>query len=345
MSLYVSQRPPTSLLRLAQEKPYDLALVSVGFEERSSAIPTSMAMPLWGVGLTFADRHDDAYAENVMAVMGRGYELWGPDEDPAVMVSELALRFKSAVALRKLSDGSPLRIAVDISSMTRARIAAIIQASYALPVDQPVIVDILYAPAAYRQSALPLVSWVYAAPVTEHFAGWDPGADKPLLAVVGLGYEPNAAEGVIDYLTPDESVMLVPEGRDPRYREDVENVNAEVLRKADSRWEYAVQDPYQLVLALERLVLSRVHERRLLLVPLGPKIFAAVCLVVAQRLHPMVSVWRFSAGTNERAKPATAAGWVCGMRLSTRPEETPGFSAISEAEVMRKDRGVLSREA
>jgi hypothetical protein len=326
MSLYVSQYPPLTLSQLALERAYDLALVSVGFEERSRAIPLSLKAPLLGVGLTFPDRHDDTYAENVVAVRGQGYELWEPDKKPSVMVGEIAAQFARAAGRRELTDSRPLRVAVDISSMTRARIASIVQAAYALPTDQPAIVDLLYAPAEYRRSSAPVVSWVYADPVTEHFAGWYPDA-----AVVGLGYEPNAAEGMMDYLTPDESFMFVPNGRDQRYRTDVENVNAEVLRKANTTLDYSVEHPYRLVLDLERLVLARVHERRLLLVPLGPKIFAAACLVVAQRLHPLVSVWRFSAGPNDHPKPALAAGWVCGIRLSTRPEATPGFSAIADA--------------
>jgi hypothetical protein len=330
VSIYVSQRPPTTLSDLERQLPYDLALVSVGFEARSSSIPLALAPPVLGIGLTFPDRHEAAYAENVSAITARGYELWEPASNAQIMVDELSSRFERAGARRKLDDNTPLRVAVDISSMTRARIAAIVQVAYALPPTEPIIIDLLYAPAAYRPSAPPLASWVSEKPVTEHFAGWDPDADKELLAVVGLGFEPNAAEGVIDYLTPDESLMFVPDGRDPQYRNDVERVNAEVLRKADITLDYAVEDPYRLILDLERLLLSRADERRLLLVPLGPKIFAVACLIVAARLYPMISVWRFSAGTNERARPATAAGWVCGLRLSTRPEATPGFSAITD---------------
>lgn len=329
MSIYVSQRPSTTLGQLADGPPYDLALVSVGFEERSAAILSALATPATGVGLTFADRHQEAYEENVARATARGYELWLPgDDDP---VGDLALRLERAGTQRRIAEDAPLRVAVDISSMTRVRIAAIIQAIYELPAERPALVDLLYAPATYRASAPPLVSWVHANPVNAHFAGWDPDADKELMTVVGLGYELNAAEWVIDYLTPDHTYMFVPEGRDPRYRADVEQVNAEVLEKADDVAEYPVEEPYRVMLDLERLVLSRVHERRLMLVPLGPKIFAAVCLVVAQRLHPLVSVWRFSAGTNEQAKPAQAAGWVCGIRLSTRPEATPGFSAPTGA--------------
>jgi hypothetical protein len=335
MSLYVSNCPAMTLEELARERRYDLALVSVGYEERARAIATNLQAPALGIGLTFADRKYDAYPENVTAVRSRGYELWEPDSDAAVMVEQLAAQFERAAGLREIAEDQPLRVAVDISSMTRVRIAAIIQAAYELPDEQPAIVDLLYAPAEYAESSPPPPSWVHARAVSDHFAGWDPDAEKPLLAVVGLGYEPNAAEGVVDYLTPDESFMFVPDGRDPRYRRDVESVNREVLAKAEKTMDYSIEDPYRLALTLERLVLSRIEECRLLLVPLGPKIFTAACLVTAQRLHPLVSVWRFSAGSSEKGKRAKAAGWICGMRLSTRPEASPGFSAINDTLTLR----------
>jgi hypothetical protein len=329
MSLYVSRRPPTQLNEFGSEPRYDLALVSVGFEERSVAVPTSIAPPGLGIGLEFADRHEDAYNDNYEAIAMRGYQILLPEPDIGSFVAQIGGWFESAATRRPISEADPFRVAVDISSMTRTRIAAIIEACYAQEIDAPALIDLLYAPATYRPSSPPPASWVQATPVTEHFAGWDPDAAKPLLAVVGLGYEPNAAEGVVDYLTPDESVILIPRGRDPHYREDVESVNSEVLAKANIRLEYAVEDPYRLMLELERLVLARVGHSRILFVPLGPKIFAAACMLVAQRLHPMVSVWRFSAGVNDEPRPAVAAGPVCGIRLTTRPEETSGFDAGS----------------
>jgi hypothetical protein len=336
MSLYVSNCPAMTLEELARERRYDLALVSVGYEERARAIATNLRPPVLGIGLTFADRQYDAYLDNVEAVSAYGYELWEPDLDPAVMTGQLSAQFERAASQREIAEDRPLRVAVDISSMTRVRIAAIIQAAYELPDEQPTILDLLYAPAAYTESSPVPPSWVHARAVSDHFAGWDPDAEKPLLAVVGLGYEPNAVEGVVDYLNPDESFMFVPHGRDPRYRIDVENVNREVLVKAEKMMDYSIEDPYRLALTLERLVLSRIEECRLLLVPLGPKIFTAACLVAAQRLHPQVSVWRFSAGSSEQGRHAKAAGWICGMRLSTRPEATPGFSAISDALTLRE---------
>ncbi len=321
MSLYVSRRPPSQLSDLAADAPYDLVIVSVGFEERSRAIASAAKAPALGVGLEFSDRHEGAYFDNHRAIAALGYRILAPSPDAAGLVAEIQDWFESAAALRPPTLREPLRIAIDISSMTRTRLAAVIEASYAHESRWPAVIDLLYAPATYQPSAPPLASWVHAEPVTGHFAGWDPDASKPLLAIVGLGYEPNAAEGVVDYLTPDESVVLLPIGRDPHYREDVEEVNEEVIAGADIDLEYSVEDPYRLMLELERLVLARVEQRRILFVPLGPKIFAAASLLVAERLHPMVSVWRFSAGSNDGPRPAIADGQLCGIRLSTQPED------------------------
>lgn len=325
MSIYISQRPAGPLSQLEQERPYDLVLASVGYEERSRAIPAALAPPQIGIGLDFADRNQDAYEENRREILARGYEVFLPEERESNLLVQVKQWFERAAAAHSPTTRSPLRMAVDISSMTRARIAAIIEACYSPEFQDPAIVDLLYAPATYRPSPPQIASWVQANPVTPHFAGWDPDPAKPLLTVIGLGYEPNAAEHVIEWVTPDETCTMIPVGREPDYQRDVEKVNAAVIEKAAVRHQYSVEDPYRLILDLERMVLSRLTDRRVLFVPLGPKIFAASCMLVAQRLHPHVSVWRFSAGPNEAAKKATAANWLCGIRLSTRPEATPGF--------------------
>ncbi len=325
MSLYVSRRPTQELSDLAGENAYDLTLVSVGYEERSRAIAEALGRPRLGVGLEFPDRHQDSYEENRRTLASLGYQIISPTADNDGLLNQLNSWFETSAVRRSISEADPLRVAIDISSMTRTRIATVVQYCYHQKLDVPMIIDILYAPASYRPSETPLTSWVQAAPVTTHFAGWDPDTAKPLLTVVGLGYEQNAAEGVIDYLTPDESVVLLPVGRDPDYRRDVDQVNADQIAKARIKLDYSVEDPYRLILELERLVLARIDHSRILFVPLGPKIFAAACMVVAERLHPLVSVWRFSAGSNEDAKPALAAGSVAGIRLTTQPEERLGL--------------------
>jgi len=312
---------------LAREPAADLALVSVGFEQRSRAVPTHLSAPALGIGMEFGDRHEDAYEDNRQAVADRGYEILVPESDPAAIVGEMDSWLERAASRRNLSERQPLRVTIDISSMTRTRIAAVIEASHTKLGDMPAVIDLLYAPASYRKCELDPPSFIHANPVTHHFAGWDPDASKELLACVGLGYEPYAAEGVVEYLTPDESIAIVPNGRDPHYRADVLDVNGEVLKKADMKLEYDVEDPYRLMLELERLVLAQIETRRIIFIPLGPKIFAAVCMLVAQRLHPMVSVWRFSAGARGKGQPAEAAGWLCGIRLTTQPQDTPAFDA------------------
>lgn len=254
---------------MAGQPPYDLSLVSVGFEERSRAIAIATPPPRLGMGLEFRDRHEDSYVDNRAAVLNRGYGVVLPGDNPATVRDEVNEWFAHAATKRHISENQPLRVGIDISSMTRVRIAAVVEACYAQDPDVPLTIDLLYAPAKYRPSDPPVLAWVHAKPVTAHFAGWDPDAAKPLLTVIGLGYEPNAAEGVLDYLTPDESVTFVPQGREPEYERDVEEANDDILSTADIPLTYPVEDPYRLLLNLERLVLSRIDHRRILFVPLG----------------------------------------------------------------------------
>ena len=81
------------------------------------------------------------------------------------------------------------RVAVDVSSMTRARIAATVESVEAAARSASAIrCGVLYAPAHYRAPVPDAETIIESVdPVSHGFTGWDPRVDAPTVAVFGLG--------------------------------------------------------------------------------------------------------------------------------------------------------------
>lgn len=62
------------------------------------------------------------------------------------------------------------------------------------------------------------------------------------------------------------------------------------MENQENLFRYDLNDAYSLYSDLRKLIEYEGVEHSVLLLPLGPKLFAALCLLVARVLHPMVMV-------------------------------------------------------
>jgi hypothetical protein len=306
---------PASKLKALESEGYDAALATIGYEERGRQIPEALGVA--GLAVPFADHHEHDFKKNLEFFRDAKWEI---SECNGQSFYELVSAWFSGL----LKDSEQLvRIAVDVSSMRRHRIADIVEAVFALPVEANIDVDFLYAPARYAEpnpNREPQV--ISVAPVTDAFAGWWDDLDKPLLAIVGLGYEFERAASALDVLEPDNTQIYVPKGSDGRYAKAVGKANAglgELPGVMPSRVEYSVADPFSCFKSLEVTVSRMAASDRIALIPLGPKIFALAATVVAALHAADVQVVRVSAGINEPAEPRKADGNVYGLTISLRP--------------------------
>lgn len=300
------------------EQSYDLVIATVGFEPRATAIPQALGSDhARMVAVAFPDRHVHKYETNRDWYEGAGYEVsqaWGEQFLPAVKswLKELAGQ----------DWGEPVKVAVDVSSMTRARIADVVQAISELPDQQPLSADFLYAPASFTEPKDPPPSILKLDPVSPFFAGGlDAGMETALL--VGLGYEPHKAAGTVENLEPSKVVLLVPHGSDSRYLEAVEKYNEGLLKgplPKPERIDYDVRDPFDTFAILESLAYDLIQEGFVpAMVPFGPKIFA-LCSCVAALMHvDEVPVWRVTYAADEAPHPAEAEGRAYGLTLEAKP--------------------------
>ena len=309
---------PARALPALDPGDYDAALASLGFETRSRRIPERLADVGRRTVIPFADRHELDYAKNERFFKEHSWEIAEVPEEKIVDWT--------GVWLAELATGcpEPVRIAVDISSMSRVRIGAVIQALLNLPLDARAQVDLLYTPAKFEpppEGSDPQVFEV--GPVSQYFAGWWTDLSAPLIAVIGVGYEREMAASAIDKLEPERTIVFSPCGEDSRYATEVTRANRALLEpgEEDSHvTEYEVADPFACFYILES-TLARLERRfRVVMVPLGPKIFAA-CTLLAAGLHPQSSqVVRVSAGDRQEGIDRESNGKLCGLRVLVVPQ-------------------------
>jgi hypothetical protein len=292
---------------------YDNALASVGFEQRSRQIPEALSVA--GTAIPFEDHQELEFDANMAYFEGSDWTIRSiGEEDYFIAVSDWITS--------SLCEQGVTRLAVDVSSMSRLRIANVVEAALSLSVDVDLDLDFLYTPAeyeAYDEGSEPPIFSVE--PVSEYFAAWWSRLDRPLFAFVGLGYELEMASSALDMLEPQGAQAFIPEGSDPRYLSAVREAN-----KGIGVWSpvdpeevsYRVADPFACFRLLEARVSRLVGNHRIALIPLGPKIFAVIA-TIAGALHPRdVQVVRVSAGKRREVVPRSSDGDLFGLTLSLR---------------------------
>jgi hypothetical protein len=210
-----------------------------------------------------------------------------------------------------------------VSSLSRVRVAHVVEGLYLHPLAVPVCVDFLYTPAARRGDAVPEPETTEVlGPVTPFFAGWSRDQNEPVVAVLGVGTEEDRALGAIEYLDPGELWAFLPEGEDEGYDEDLRDRNDWLFEELAPEWliSYRVDDPFGCFSQMEGLIADDIaHKRRPVIVPLGPKVFALCGLLAALRNHPWSAVWRISPGAYAPPVDRDSNGKLVGITATFSP--------------------------
>jgi hypothetical protein len=326
--LYMAPVAPQPIEAAAQGRRYRALLCSVGFETRSRAIAERLYPSVGELyGVEFPDRHNEVYKQNRAVMDELQARVCRLDDEP----------FSAWIAdwLTSLAREGRQSVAVDVSSMSRPRIAGVVQAIIGLPTYAKLTVDLLYTAAQYEKAPTEMPDATEALdPVTPAFAGVPADPQQPLVLIFGLGYEPERAASALDEFAPQRAIPFFPVGGDERFEADVQAANASVLELSDvaEPWCYAIKDPFRTFCDLE-VLLDRIRSGhqgpcnagedpragRPLLLPLGPKIFAATCMLAAASADRPVAVWRVSSGALEEANDRRSDGELVTLRVSTAP--------------------------
>ena len=229
------------------------------------------------------------------------------DKDAGILPGLLA----RAIEERNASDGA-FSLLVDISSMSRPMLADIVYQLSTIERADEVLVTFAYLPSTFVKLAAEYAPVAVTEPVTPEYAGWTSMPERPITAVVGLGYEYDLALGTIEYLEPTAAWIFMPTGEDRRYDDAVKQANRDLrgMLSDDRAMTYQVDNPARVHAVLESLVYGLLQTSRPILIPFGPKIFSLCCLLIARTYAPAVTVWRVSGESYARPGDREASGKV-----------------------------------
>lgn len=279
-------------------------LCALGFEKRSRFVAEKFSEKCPDrVAFVFEERQVLSFDENKAWMASKGFDLCASDV--------LSIKAKVSEILEKFPADEPLRIMVDISSMTRPMIATIV--AVLAQQTRAILADFVYAPAAFTAPSNSVPPQTYSGPVIPEYAGWTLDPSLPLTAIIGAGYEYGRALGILEYLEPAVAWIMNPHGVSERYDETLQNVNRHLygLLPPSQILTYSVTATFDCFERIEAMVYGLKSKSRILLCPFGPKIFALICLIVAEIHRPSVTVWRVSGGQSEQAADHVAAGEIC----------------------------------
>lgn len=210
-------------------------------------------------------------------------------------------------------------VSVDLTSLDRRKMAEVIKFLF-LNRNSISCVDFIYCPSEYSEPQFKLESVSSFGPVLPAFAGDIAETRRKLALLVGVGYEFNRIIGAIEALEPDKVYAFKPIGTDRRFESKIDenNLDFEFLTTNDVLREYDLNFPKQLYLMTRRAVELELSKRSVLILPLGPKIFAGVAILIAMLRHPSVMVWRHSTTSSSRpesTRDAIASGVISRLQF------------------------------
>jgi len=322
----------TELNRAWKRVRYDLFIATLGYEERARYVAEAVGIEAekkYAIG--FSDQREEAYEENLRWFQSNGFEIEVVDD--AQFREKIVKAIHSAAALR--TDGV-LQAVIDISSLSRFRLATIIDLLQGELPEFSVKVQFVYSLAAYNPPSVTQVQNSHVGPVLRsNFAGWWVEPDRGITAIVGLGYEPDKALGAVEHLQAADIWTFTPESKVSEYSRALAIANQSLLATVplEHQIKYRVHEPFNLFITVESLVYGVMQRQNPVLLPFGPKLFALCCLLVVC-IHKDVAVWRVSAQGQEPAVNRRASGFVYGLASIFNPSNVlPAASLVRPGRV------------
>jgi hypothetical protein len=299
-------------LYLVDDKPtrVDLFVGALGFEPRCThAFEALQPVADTCLIIGFEDRHVEGFEHARRLYQHHGVEpvIAGNESVPDILRARL----------NELPASEEVTVAVDVSSFSRLRLALILEELADARLTR-MNLELYYSPAAFSKPGSPDSSLEILQAVTPGLGGYESDPELPSVAVVGIGYEEQRGLGVIEFLEASDAWALVPRGFDQRFDDVVYERNKVLIeRMSDRVLEYNPGDAVETFRLLQSLTHSLRKDYRIVMVPMGPKILAACCIMIGIISNGQDAVWRASSGELEVTKPVEAEGTLVGLRFRT----------------------------
>jgi hypothetical protein len=285
---------------------YDAVFVTCGYESRATHLISKFsghAQHIVVLDYNCDGVHSyDSNKEDLKNRASSWVDLRGPEMPDRVCLSVNE-------RLSELEDGATARIFVDVSSCSRSVLANLLLA-LASTKERRVLLTCGYAVSEFYTPPQDELPSSISEPVIGDMSGWSHDLSKPPCAIIGLGFEPGRALGSIDYLEVPEVRLFMPHGPDERFETAVLAANQLLIEEVGSPLFYDIRDPEDAFHKLGSLIGGLIPRFRPIIIPLGPKIFSALSMLLALRLFPQICIWRTSAGSGEEMSDRQASGVV-----------------------------------
>ena len=288
---------------------YDLAIYGLGFESRSIALLDSdTTEETVKLAIGYSVNTDVLnYPDNKAAFVASNCKVIEGDDDSVFE------KFESVFS--RLNFETPVNVQLDITVMSRYRLASILcRLIKKLPSDS--IVSVVYSRSSFVEPPSDSTPIRTIGELSDELIGDVGDLSLPTCAIFGLGYEPDKALGVSNYLDSNIVLAYVPKSDEERFETCVLENNEDFLSQLASTniASYSVDMPYSTYVDLKSLIISLKEITRPILIPLGPKILSAIGAVIGLELQ--IPVWRVSSDHEERPVERPASGNIIRFDLS-----------------------------
>lgn len=282
---------------------FDFALFGLGFESRAVSAFDKYKEDCSKILAIGYDVHTDkfSYKQNKKIYSDSGAKLFEFGDESVIE--------KVGKFLSNEKNDSPIKVLLDITVMSRHRLACFICYLMDLLPEESTL-SIVYSLSQYIPPPEGDTPIRRVCEISSQLGGSLGDLTLPTSVVFGLGYEKSKALGVSNYLDPGFVYTFIPKSPIPKFEDDVIKNNDDLLNlvSRDNIFYYDVCSPYSTYLSLKSLIQSLKKVSRPLLVPLGPKILAALSVFLGKEMHPYLPIWRVSSEHEEIPVDRPASG-------------------------------------
>lgn len=267
-----------------QRDKFDVFIYGLGFESRSTMIASYISPSTKTFALRMPEMKIHSYERNIDFARTRNHVIINNFEEFAE--ETLAKVFKKRSA-------GPFRVGIDVSSVNRIMLVEVLS-SVARSCEPQDIIEVFYTPAAFEEPSWQFPQIDQIGPINSTFSVLDADPSKPLCLLLGAGFEAGISMGMISQLEPRLCYCFWGTGVDTRFDRAVRraNFNFEFDGFNAKETTYNIKDPKGAFLQLENVVYSLIRDYRIIIVPLGPKLFTFLATLVAMSYVGQVAIWR-----------------------------------------------------
>ncbi|MCG7598782.1 hypothetical protein MHM84_03200 [Halomonas sp. McH1-25] len=297
------------ILKEAYLESFDVAIFGLGYEERSTYLYNKIKLKStssYAIGYKYNDKVYNYKKNKAEFLMGA--EVFEVDDNG----------FKSAIAkcISSLQNFNRPKVFVDITVMSRHRLATALWVLIKnLPQGGRITVSYSVSEFVPPPNEMPPVKEI--GPIIGELNGVPSSLGLPIGLIACLGYEENKALGAANYIDASEVVAFIPCSKIDEFYKEVLRSNKFFLGGIgkENTFSYDVHNPYKTFIDMKSVVIDMLKVNRPIILPLGPKIVAALSVLLGIEFYPHLPIWRLSSKESEVPVNRPASGHVVNFTI------------------------------